>query len=718
MDFAVSGKMLRFALLGALIALLCRSAGLADTVETSFAITVPKLDAPPSMNGDIDASWAKAVQVPVNFDFTYQRPGEETIAYIAQDASALDVAFVVTQKTPLTANEQTNGSGVMSDDSVGIVLFPQGTQGFQYEFIANPKGARDQTSSENTSYEPQWTAVGRKSSTGYVVTMRIPFDIIRSGHSSRWRAQMYRMVVATNSMLVWSHTAGQRQATDAAFAGILDGIASSDSSLRPKPRLQIYGLGELTTKANGGDTSRIGADIALPVSATSSLLATLHPDYSNLETDQQTIAPNAYARRYNEVRPFFTQATANYNYNFSCTNCPTTLYTPAIPTFGEGYAYEGTQGPFTFGAFNAVGTGRSDSGEALNYNVSDSRAVYGVNLQNVAVNAPGLHDVTATQQSGYQNQHTHFFVYFNSGTDRGTNVTDPALGDYFEYGGGYVSQLTTAGITLQKIGELFAPADGYVAQTDIAGYAPFFKRTYNFAATAPLRDMIVDLFYARFHDHHGDTAQTDGSAQLTLDFRDLLSLQLSTNASGARTTYSNELLPYDQNGFQVGYKTDTTTPTTITYNGGLYHHGHLTSWSYVTTQPLAPALNLSLEADESLYAPHNAVPEPVAQQWLERASLDWQFSRDASIVVGARRIIGRNLPNSFQAPDISAGAPCGTINGFSPFDCVNAGNVSFAFHLLRARDEYYVVYGNPNALATTPALYVKWIRYIGAEKGT
>jgi hypothetical protein len=32
------------------------------------------------------------------------------------------------------------------------------------------------------------------------------------------------------------------------------------------------------------------------------------------------------------------------------------------------------------------------------------------------------------------------------------------------------------------------------------------------------------------------------------------------------------------------------------------------------------------------------------------------FSRDASLVVGARRIIGRNLLNSFQAPDFS-GAP-------------------------------------------------------------
>lgn len=631
-------KMSRIAVLGVLLTVLSRVAASAESAGGAFAITVPKLDAPPTMNGVIDDSWAKAVQVPVSFDFTYQRPGETTIAYIAQDATALDVAFVATQKAPLTANQETNGSGVMNDDSVAIVLYPQGTQGFQYQFMANPHGARDQTSSENTSYSPQWTATARTTPTGYVVTMRIPFDIIRSGRSSVWRAQMYRMVVATNSMNVWSHTPGQRNATDATFAGILDGIevGANAASLRPKPRLQFYALGEKTTPSNGGNTSRVGADVAVPVTATSSLLASFHPDYSNLETDQQTIAPNAYARRYTEVRPFFTQATANYDYNFSCTNCPTTLYTPSIPSFSDGYAYEGAQGPFTFGAFNAVGAGRSDAGEALNYNVSNPVDIYGVNLQNVAVNGLGLHDVTATQESGYLNQHTHLFAYFNSGTDRGTNVTDPALGDYFEYGRGYVTQLTTAGITLQNIGEQFNPVDGYVAQTDIAGYAGFLKRTWNFAASAPLHDVTWNFFYGRYNNHEGQIAQTDGSAQVNLDFHDLLSLQLFTNSSGVRTTYSDEFLPYNQNGFQVGYKTETTTPTTITYNGGLYQQGHITSWSYVTTQPLMHALDLSLGGRRELLRAVGRYDQPSGPT-VARA-------RESRLAVQPRRVVRGGRP--------------------------------------------------------------------------
>ena len=40
-----------------------------------------------------------------------------------------------------------------------------------------------------------------------------------------------------------------------------------------------------------------------------------------------------------------------------------------------------------------------------------------------------------------------------------------------------------------------------------------------------------------------------------------------------------------------------------------------------------------------------------------------------------------------------------------------------AFHYLRRSNEFYFVYGDPNSLSTTPALFLKWIRYVGAPKG-
>ncbi|HEY9179299.1 MAG TPA: hypothetical protein VIO32_01190 [Candidatus Baltobacteraceae bacterium] len=675
---------------------------LADT----FAVTVPVLAEPPSMKGVVDSSWAKAQQLPVNFDFTYQRSGEPATVYVAQDAHALDLAFVVTQHATITDNAETNGPGVLNDDNVTVDLWPQGSSGFHYAFSANARGARYQTSSENSAFAPDWTAVARRTPDGYIVTMRIPFGIMRAGGSKSWKAQFERVVQATNSDIVWEHVQGQRNGAEVAYAGTLDGVeaGSGARSGRPQPRLQFYALGEATNAANGGNTSRIGADLALPVTATSSFLASFHPDYSNVEIDQQTIAPSAFPRFYSEVRPFFTQLSNHYNDTMSCTNCPTMLYTPAIPTFRQGYAYEGTAGHMSFAAFDAVGFGRTDDAQAVSYTIQDSDKIESLALQRVGVNLPGFNDVTTSLFSGYEWQHTHMFVYYNAALDSGTNVTDPSQARYVEYGAGHVDKNGVYGFSFQRIGPQFAPADGFVQLPDVNGVSLFVNHTIHFDPKNWLQDISYSNFFVAQNDHRGSPSFHAYSGQVNFDLRSQLTLHVFAGYQ-KNETFDGQYLPFNQNGFYLGYKTQTTTPSSLLYAGGPYYHGSLSSWSYLTTRPLTRQLKLSLEADENTYAPGGtyAALEPGTRQWLERASLDWQFNRYASFDLGARRIVGRNLPNAFETPT---------------FDEINAGNASAAFHFLAAHNEWYVVYGSPNNLSTLPAFYVKWIRYIGAEKGT
>lgn len=678
--------------------------GAALAASAAFSATVPMLAAPPSMKGQIDDSWSKALQLPVSFDFTYQRSGEPATVYVAQDAHALDLAFVVTQHEAITDNAETNGAGVLNDDNVTVDLWPQGADGFHYTFSANARGARYQTSSENSAFAPDWTAAATRTPGGYVVTMRIPFNIMRAGGSKSWKAQFERTVQATNSDDVWEHVQGQRNGADAAFGGTLEGIASGTHVARTQPRLQFYALGEATNAANGGNTSRVGADLAIPVTDTSSFLASFHPDYSNVEVDQQTIAPSAFPRFYSEVRPFFTQLSNHYNNTFSCTDCPTMLYTPAIPTFREGYAYEGTAGHMGFAAFDAAGDQRTDDAEAFNYVVNDSDKIESLALQRVGVNMPGFTDVTSSVFSGYEWQHSHMFVYYNEAVESGTNITDASQARYVEYGSGHVDKNGVYGITFQRIGAQFSPADGFVQQADVNGAAAFVNHTFHFDPKNWLQDIFVSNFFNDQNDHRGNPSFKAYNGQINFDLRNQLTLHVF-GGYGKNETFDGQYLPFSQNGFYAGYKTQTTTPSSIMYMAGPYYHGSLASWSYLTTRPLTRELKLSLEADENTYTPGGTylALEPTARQWLERASIDWQFNRYASFDLGARRIVGRNLPNAFETPT---------------FDAISAGNVSAAFHFLAAHNEWYVVYGNPNNLSTLPAFYVKWIRYIGAEKGT
>ncbi len=655
------------------------------------------------MNGTIDDSWASGAHLTLSEDFTNRRPSSEaTSVVIARDGDSIDIAFDARQREPQIATQHTNSSAVTSDDYVGVYFWPQGSHGFTYGFASNPRGARYQGSSENSAYAPQWTAVAKSDADGYTVTMRIPLRLIRSGGSNVWRVQFVRQVVATNSVDVWKYSPAATSVTDPVAAGTISNFLVTSASSRPKPRAQIYALGEATNAANGGSTSRLGADFSLPVTPTSSLVASIHPDFSNVEVDQQTISPTPFAYQYSEVRPFFTQVGQSFDHLFSCTNCPTLLYTPSIPTFRDAYAYEGTQGPLSFGAFDAVGVGRDDAAEALNYSEQTSRYADQFSVQHESVDATGgINDDTTIFTGGYQNRNTHAFVYANGAIDRGSLITSPGDANYLEVGAGAATSTQTYGITYQQVGAQFSPLDGFVAQNDITGYEGFYNKTFNFGEQDVLHDISVNAFGAEYRNRYALRAQEDASEQINFDLRDLATVHVYSGESAVRIE-QGQFLPYDGNGALIGYKFQTATPSYVQYTGGPYYHGKLNAWSYVTTLPVAPRVHLRLESDEDQYLTH-ALAEAGSSYWLDRASLDWQLSRDASFDVGARRLVGTPLPGAF---------------GFSPGLPAGAGNITAAFHLLQQKNEFYFVYGDPNSLTTKPALYFKWIRYIGAPKGT
>ncbi len=88
-------------------------------------------------------------------------------------------------------------------------------------------------------------------------------------------------------------------------------------------------------------------------------------------------------------------------------------------------------------------------------------------------------------------------------------------------------------------------------------------------------------------------------------------------------------------------------------------------------------------------------------QWFENVSYAYQLSSNSSFGVGVRRVVG-------YPPIPNGGGDCeGTCS-----------NITLAYHLRTRRCEFYLAYGNPNALVTVPQAIFKIIFYAGAEKGT
>mgnify|MGYP001214898083 CR=1 FL=1 len=673
------------------------SDALAGQAYVGVHVSLPRAVVAPPIDGDLsNPAWAQAAKIPLDFNLRNRQPADQpTTVYAITDDTYLYIAADARQREPLAATQHTNDVALENDDYFEIDLWPSGANGFTYEFSVNPIGTHNQRSSENTAYAPAWKSAGRSVAGGYQVTMRIPLAAIRSGGRESWNAQFIRFVATSQDLYEWQHSPAQQteDETDVLYSGYLSGF-STQSANRPRARFGVYGLGEIASKSVGGSTSRLGVDLSIPLTLTSSFVATLHPDYSNVELDQQTITPTAFARQFQEVRPFFTQG-ANFYGNGYCVNCNAQeLYTPAIPTPRDGFAIEGKQGMFSFAGFDALGFSRNDAAQAVNFNTPDQR--YSVALNHVSVNLPNFRDAVTSFNVAHNSQRG-FWQYLDFGEEAGTDVTDPGLGRRREAGIGVYDQTSGIFAVLRDIGPQYSPADGYVQLPGIAGYDVNGEKTWYYKPTSFIPRIIVAANIDRYHGADGRLNQSDSGFAVGADIRPQMHVRIGTGSSYVRLG-SGVFTPISSNGVDLTFHYHTTTPTAFSYYQGRFGPGRLASLFTSTTLKAGARSFISIQADENAQWLDRGVRYV---SWLEKASYTYQNGQNSSFGLGIRRIIGQ-FPVVEDSPNAS----------------FNAWNLSAAFYQRLAHAELYLVYGDANALSTAPQFIVKFIQYLGAEKGT
>jgi hypothetical protein len=434
---------------------------------------------------------------------------------------------------------------------------------------------------------------------------------------------------------------------------------------------------------------------AIPITQGTSFVGTLHPDFSNVENDQQSISPTAFRRYLQETRPFFTQGASAYNY-MECDECLSigNLYTPNIPTPRSGYALEGTEGRYAFGGFTAIGAdGRNDNAQSVVFH--NTPRTFFTSLQRVQVTMPGFDDTSeflATKWSDYK----HKFVFANFAQEQGTNVTDPSKAKLGMVGGGWYGANAFLGGNIVRMGSQYNPYDGFVTFNDAAGYGVFRSQNWN-PPGGMLKNVSVVAFVDRYHGSTGGLNNADQGLNLSVTTKNLWNFQTQTGASYA--TIGNIFEPLTQEQTGITYRSGTATPTSISFATGSYGDGHLNSWYRSTAFAIRHRYIVTLELDDTRQFLFNGGEN---HQWLERASVSMQTSADSSLAIGLRRFIG--TPPQFSSTGSSCFGLC--------------SNISFAYHKQMGKRELYVAYGNPGTLYTTPEFLVKLIDYIGADKGT
>ncbi|HTU80840.1 MAG TPA: DUF5916 domain-containing protein, partial [Candidatus Acidoferrales bacterium] len=379
----------RIALCLALAAALTRVPAFASVSE-SFAFTLARAARPMPLDPALtDPAWA-AGKVPDGNgpweNVTTRSPATlATTAYLLYDDRNLYVAFDAQQDgVPIVAMQTTNDVGFGVDDFVGIGIDTSGSGSQVYYFETTPRGTRYEQANENTRFRPRWSSAAKIGRGRWSAVMVIPLNVIRvpRGGKQTWRFQLVRGIAARGEHISWVWDPIMQDAASGVWplfspdtrfwpAGDLDLAASA--AARPKPRADLYGLasvGEdrnLVQQANGTflpmNVRSYGVDLSYPLTPTIRFVGTLNPDFSNVEIDQQTIAPQEFERQLVEYRPFFSQGAAYINADSSVRAPAGTdtqppyyvFYSPSVGPFDSGAKVEGTFGENAFGALTFHG---------------------------------------------------------------------------------------------------------------------------------------------------------------------------------------------------------------------------------------------------------------------------------------------------------------------------------------------------------------------------
>lgn len=252
---------------------------------------------------------------------------QSTDVYLGYDRSKLYAVFVCFDQEPqLVRAHMSRREDVFSDDIVEVMLDTFHDQRRGYAFIANPYGIQwDATWSESSGFDSSWDAVwesrGRRTDQGYVVWIAIPFRSLRfrAEDLQTWGILLNRYIPRLNEDTFWPRLSRDisGRLNQAAEMNGLEKI-SPGRNMQFVPYFMARGANVLSTPASGPasfqsqNEATAGLDSKIVLKDSLVLDTTIHPDFSQVESDDPQVTVNQrYEVFFPEKRPFFLE-NANY----------------------------------------------------------------------------------------------------------------------------------------------------------------------------------------------------------------------------------------------------------------------------------------------------------------------------------------------------------------------------------------------------------------------
>lgn len=574
-----------------------------------------------------------------------------TAVYVGNTSTDLYVLFRCEQHgVPITDLQHEDGDAVYLDDYVWVGIDTSGNGSRIYKFEATPSGRRNQQSSENARYSPPWKSASQTSAQQWNVLLDIPVRYLSLSTKGPQviRINLGRHVSNTGQDLVWQYNVDTDSRTDSTrWAHLTLSLRSN----RPGHRLSLDPYVMMSTGKNYnvfgdpfGDFNAqrmryAGLDLNYGLTPTISLQGTINPDFSNIETDESTIAPQEFQRYLTEFRPFFTQGAsfiAPSQMQVALGGAPDTIfYSPSIWNFDRGLKIEGTAGRFSLGALTVSAFQQNDSAYGVGYRSADDTTGYWFN--GVLAKHGNISDSTSEMGFILRNRPKEASFGVDASTENRQGHSS---------GGNFLLASTTLGdrrlqatAGYQAIGPNYSPIDGYTLVSDVRG--PFlllgFERD---SSAAALKTWSGDAYIDRFTDGSGAVHQADAGADVAFLFRDLFTGRMGVDNSELRSYQTSfpayiggQTDAYHTSYLSATFADGTAKSTTIQYSWGPFSSAYLQQLSVTANQRLYRRWDVSEELDRNTESGKSGTND---SEWLLRLSVLDQISADSSFTASYR----------------------------------------------------------------------------------
>jgi uncharacterized protein DUF5916 len=296
--------------------------------EKSPRLTVRRLTGPVTIDGDLsDPGWRDAVRIDRFWETKRgdnAAPPVATVARIAYDDRFFYAAFEFADPRPDSVRAPLGDHDAISGDTDygGVIVDARNDGKTAILFLANPANVQydaltNDASGEDSSPDFFWESATRITRDGWVLEMRIPFSSLRYDRADpqTWGILLYRNYPRDFHYQMFSAPLPHGSNCFICHENKLDGLSglptgghlvAAPYATTRQSAAPVAGLG--TPLETEPVRERAGIDLKWNPNAASTIDATFHPDFSQVESDVAQISTDQrFALFYPEKRPFFLE---------------------------------------------------------------------------------------------------------------------------------------------------------------------------------------------------------------------------------------------------------------------------------------------------------------------------------------------------------------------------------------------------------------------------